>query len=90
MHAKGGFMSRSVRRTSICGAICGQLRSDSEKESKMQWHRKMRAMIRQRLHCFDPDTVLLPLENEVVDVWDMGKDGKIFFDQREFPRLMRK
>ena len=78
-------MSRSVRKTPICG-----LGADSEKIDKMLWHRKMRALIRQRLHNFDPDLLLLPLDNEAGNLWAMGKDGKTYFDPREFPKVMRK
>ena len=79
-------MSRSRRKTPVAYWFC----CDSEKDDKRLWHRKMRAMIRQRLREPDPDSILLPLDIEASNVWAMGKDGKARFDPREQPRLMRK
>ncbi|MBW3637192.1 MAG: hypothetical protein KY445_12135 [Armatimonadetes bacterium] len=79
-------MSRSVRKTPVMGwAAC-----KSEKRDKIIWHRRMRAMIRQRLYQENMDEILIPLDNEVGNVWAMGKDGKGWFDSRQHPKLMRK
>lgn len=79
-------MSRSHRRT----PISNWYGSDSEKECKRIWHRRMRAAILVRLHDANPDEVVLPHEREVSNVWAMAKDGKCRFDPLEHPKLMRK
>ena len=79
-------MSRSRRKTPICDWFGCR----SEKDEKRVWHRRMRAMIRQRLLEPDFDAILLPLPNEVETVWCMSKDGKSWFDAREHPEWMRK
>lgn len=50
----------------------------------------MRAIIRQRLLEADPDAVLLPLDNEVGNVHEMGKGARVLFDPRQSPQFMRK
>ena len=50
----------------------------------------MRAATRQRLLEPDPYEILLPLDNEVEDVWLMGKEGKWYLDPREHPKVLRK
>jgi len=82
-------MSRSYRHTPVCGVCC----CDSEKYEKRLHNRRMRVRIRRILHTFDPDTVFLPLPDEVSCVWNWGKDGKMRFDpdNDEWGRkLMRK
>lgn len=77
-------MSRSVRKTPIAGwAVC-----ESEKIDKILWHRKMRREIAFRLR--QSEEILMPLDREVSDIWDFGKDGKQRFDPKRFPRAMRK
>ena len=41
-------------------------------------------------HFRDEDSMLLPSKYEVVNQYDDPKDGKQWFDSREFPELMRK
>jgi hypothetical protein len=79
-------MSRSYRHT----PKCSWSRHDSEKADKKLWHRRMRTAIRARLHNANPDEVLLPLDNEIGNVWCFYKDGKFRFDPREHPKWMRK
>lgn len=49
-------MSRSYRHN----PVFNRWYINSEKDEKKRYHRKMRAVIRQRLHNFDEDEVLLP------------------------------
>ena len=79
-------MSRSRRKIPVCSICC----CDSEKEDKRIWHRRMRLMSRHQLLEPDRDAVLIPLTNEVGNVWEMRKDGKTRFDPREHPEWMRK
>ena len=80
-------MSRSKLKHSI-GGWSGALTSDQE--FKRLWHRRMRAMIRQRLLEPDCDAILLPLDNEAGNVWCSAKEVKVFFNAREHPEWMRK
>ncbi|RYX82997.1 hypothetical protein EON83_16485 [bacterium] len=59
---------------------------------KRIWHRRLRVMMRVRLHNYNPDTVWLVHDREASDVrdWQSKKEGKFFFDPREHPYLMRK
>ncbi len=50
----------------------------------------MRAATRQRLRHFNVDEDFLPEANEICTDWEMGKDGKSWFDAKDFPKLMRK
>jgi len=70
-------MSRSRRKTPIFGiAVCR-----SEKEDKKLWHQRLRARERTALSAASPEALIgyLPLlENQVSNVWAMGKDGHIY------------
>ncbi len=82
-------MSRSYRHTPK-RAYDG---SDSEKEYKIIWHQKMRAVMRQcmyRVRMNDADSFVLPHEREVFSDWDFGKSRRCWFDPKEEPRWMRK
>ncbi|WP_157947623.1 hypothetical protein [Abditibacterium utsteinense] len=48
----------------------------------------MRREIASRLR--QSEEVLMPLDKEVSDIWDFGKDGKRRFDPQQFPQEMRK
>ncbi len=78
-------MSRSRRKTPKMGCA-----SSSEKRCKQRWHRCMRAHVRVALNQHDLENVLLPEIREVSNPWEMAKDGKGWFDPREYPKLMRK
>ncbi len=70
-------MSRSFRRIAK-GGFC----ADSEKKEKRGWHQKMRARCHQVVYhalFHDAEDALMPLDNEVSDVWGMNKDGKYCF-----------
>ena len=63
-------MSRSKKRTPVCGIAA----APSEKDDKRRANRKLRRKTR----AGDPENA--PDRREVADVWAMAKDGKIRFD----------
>lgn len=70
-------MSRSRRKTPIAGYAT----AESEAQDKRIWHKRARAMQRQRLH-WDGDP--LPVQpNEAINPWAMGKDGKCWMPEHE-------
>lgn len=78
-------MSRSKRRTPVCGLTSAQ----SEKQDKRLYNRRYRRVFKQALHV-DAACELLPLLREYSNVGAMDKDGKFWFNPRERPELMRK
>ncbi|SKA06368.1 hypothetical protein [Novilysobacter spongiicola] len=77
-------MTRSKRKTPIAGAAA----AGSEKDDKQASHRKLRRAVRQLIPSGKDDT--LPVEQELTNPWSMAKDGKLYFDPANHPRLMRK
>jgi hypothetical protein len=77
-------MSRSRRKTPICGITTAR----SEKQDKRIANRRLRRRVRSRLHV-DPDAPL-PLLREVSNPWLMDKDGKMLIDPARHPEIMRK
>ena len=79
-------MSKSYRRTPICGwTTCV-----SEKQDKRKANRRWRHLVRHALNVGKEP----PLQREASDIWSFGKDGKAWFgfiesDERYF-KLMRK
>jgi len=65
-------MSRSVRRNPFFGNAC----CNSEKKDRTICNRKLRRRANHLLMVKDSDEYLLPLQEEVMNVWSMGKDGK--------------
>ncbi len=63
--------------------------SASDKREKRDANRKERKRVRVVL-AKEPKTDVLPHKREVSDVWSMPKDGKGRFDDRKYPKLMRK
>lgn len=76
-------MSRSFRRTSICGFTTAR----SEKDDKRQINKALRRRCNQLLAAGEE---MMPERNEISTTWDFAKDGKQFFDEREWPKGMRK
>ncbi|MBF0185183.1 MAG: hypothetical protein HQM06_12470 [Magnetococcales bacterium] len=75
-------MSRSRRKNSICGSSTAA----SEKADKQSGNRRNRRINKIRLAQEQE-----PLHRDVIcDVWKMDKDGKIWFDRKKWPKLMRK
>ena len=77
-------MSRSRRKTPVCGITT----SDTEKQDKRLANRRLRRKVRVALAA-QPDGVL-PAVREVSSVWAFDKDGKQRFDPERWPELMRK
>jgi len=68
-------MSRSRRHTPITG-FAGK----SEKTDKVLMHKKLRQQSKQILQKQeDLDEAIFPIEDEVMDKWNMAKDGKQYF-----------
>lgn len=83
MNAEKFHMSRSHRKTPICGIAS----TVSEKSDKAVSHRKVRHAVRIALETNAP---VLPLEKQLTNPWSMAKDGKAVFDPAVNPELMRK
>ena len=77
-------MARSKRKTPVAAITT----ATSEKEDKLASHRKIRRAIRQIVPA-SPDAVL-PLEKELTNTYSMSKDGKLRFDPKKLPKLLRK
>ncbi|MBE2895879.1 hypothetical protein HPC38_03155 [Pasteurellaceae bacterium HPA106] len=76
-------MSRSYRKTPICGITC----IESEKQDKRRANRKFRRYTRQCVYIgIEPPFTL----RQVSDVYDFGKDGRQYFSASKHPYLMRK
>ncbi|WP_396956558.1 hypothetical protein [Nitrosomonas sp.] len=71
-------MSRSRRKTPIVGhATCR-----SEREDKKLWHQRWRTRERIALASVSPEALsayLSLLENQISNVWSMGKDGRSYW-----------
>lgn len=68
-------MSRSRRRTPICGITTAR----SEKSDKRIWHRRARARIHVMLFRAAPDDIPHLDIREVSNPWSMAKDGRQWF-----------
>lgn len=71
-------MSRSHRKKPIMGITT----CHSERQDKQIWHKRWRARERTSLNStsFDElDSYLPILEKQVSSVWNMGKDGKLYW-----------
>lgn len=71
-------MSRSRRKNPIMGITTCR----SEKDDKKTWHQRWRARSRDSLASLlidDLDAYLPILENQVSNIWQMGKDGKQYW-----------
>jgi hypothetical protein len=78
-------MSKSKKKTSIGGITT----SCSEKQDKRLYNRRFRRICKQIINA-DFDCELLPHLREYSNPWAMDKDGKVWFDAKKFPKLMRK
>lgn len=77
-------MSRSRRKSPHCGFTT----AESEKRDKAASHRVYRHALRHAISR-DPDTPP-PTERQLTNPYSMGKDGKMRFDPKRDPKLMRK
>jgi hypothetical protein len=78
-------MSRSRRKT----PICGNTTAESEKKDKTLSQRALRRRINQQIPLMHEDDVV-PTMKEVRNASCMDKDGKHRFNPSQFPALMRK
>lgn len=65
-------MSRSRRRTPICGLTTAR----SEADDKRIWHKRARARIRMLIHRAGADDTPVLDQREVSNPWSMAKDGR--------------
>lgn len=75
-------VSRSRRKTPIVGNTTCR----SESDDKKIWHKRWRARERTALASASPDALdghLPLLENQVSNVWAMGKDGRSYWTIRQ-------
>ena len=75
-------MSRSRRKTPIIGNTTCR----SERKDKKQWHSAFRSSERailQNTSMGDLEAHLTMTENQAVNVWSMGKDGKRYYSLQE-------
>ena len=81
-------MTHSRRKTPICGNGGG-----SEKKDKIILHRRLRRIAKVMLKKLNED-FMEPKKNEILNLWDMRKDGKSWFgsfgDEEYKEKLMRK
>lgn len=78
-------MSRSRRKTPICGITS----AESESEDKALWHRAHRRIERSALK-HEGEEYLPQYEAAHSSTWLMDKDGKQYFDAARHPEIMRK
>jgi hypothetical protein len=63
--------------------------ASSEKQDKRDYNRRHRRVCRQFLHV-NPECEPLPHLREYSNPWMMAKDGKVWFDPKQYPTGMRK
>ncbi len=78
-------MSRSRKKHPIAGITT----ADSEKQDKRLANRRLRRRVSQTL-ASDCDAEILPTLRDVSSPWAMAKDGKVWYDRRRFPGVLRK
>lgn len=84
--SKENDMSRSYRKTPICGYTC----AESEKQDKRVANRKFRRESRVAIRKGKEPPISL---KQISNVWDFAKDGKQYLRKAtlaKFPDLMRK
>ncbi|HEX8321470.1 hypothetical protein [Longimicrobium sp.] len=78
-------MSRSRRKTPVCGITT----ANTDKQDKRMGNRRLRRKVRTVIRT-DPEPEVLPHLREETNPWMMGKDGKWRFDPDRHPAFMRK
>jgi hypothetical protein len=76
-------MSRSHRKTPIVPITT----SESEKQEKRKANRALRKAVR---HAVAVGAEIMPLPEDVGNVYAMSKDGKTYIDSEKYPKAMRK
>ena len=79
-------MSRSRRKTPIIGIAC----CSSEKQDKRMNNRRHRRNVNDDMRKLDYEDSYYRSHKEDSNPWDMGKDGRCYFDADKWPNLMRK
>ena len=78
-------MSRSQRKTAISGITTAATEKTDKRESNRLERRRVKSVL-----ISNRGIEILPAKREVSDIWNMAKDGKIYFDVSKNPKLMRK
>jgi hypothetical protein len=76
-------VSRSRRKTPIVPITT----SDSEKQEKRKANRALRKAVRRAVAV---EAEVMPLPEDVGNVYAMSKDGKTYIDAKKYPKAMRK
>ena len=76
-------MARSRRKTPIVPITT----CVSEKQEKRKANRALRKAVR---HAIATEAEVMPVANDVSNVWSMSKDGKMYVNPKQDPRVMRK
>ena len=74
-------MSRSRKKHAITGFTTAR----SEKQDKRIMNRAIRRITRNKLKQDDREDAILPIPDEVMNVWSMAKDGKHHYDKVDKP-----
>jgi len=82
---EGIKMGNSYRKNPFIGITTAK----SEKQDKRFANRRLRRINKERL-ALTQDEIALRENRSVSNVWAMDKDGKIRFDVKRFPELLRK
>ena len=84
-------MSRSRKKHAITGVTTAR----SEKDDKRIINRVIRHKVKSKLrkkNIEELENFLEPEKNEIMDKWNMSKDGKIWFDKKDkyYKKAIRK
>lgn len=82
-------MSRSYRKTPIFGNTTCR----SERQDKKQWHKALRAKERVAQAALSPENLESHMslhENQVGNVWSMGKDGRQYWSESSRKEMARR
>lgn len=74
-------MSRSRKKHAVTGFTTAR----SEKKEKRIMNRAIRRITRHKLKQEDREDSILPIPDEVMDVWSMSKDGKQWYAKVDKP-----
>ena len=74
-------MSRSKKKIAITGFTTAR----SEKQDKRIINRSLRRTTRRLLNSDGAEDAILPIPDEVMDVWSMRKDGKCWHKEEKKP-----
>ena len=72
-------MSRSRKKNPVGGITTAK----SEKFDKRIINRIIRRKSKRLIEIGDPENIVFPVKEEVMDIWDMQKDGKIRWNKKD-------